>query len=394
MLESRRFQGAPRFAYLPESDRYVTRRPEPRYRINQIGCGTNGLEHIRVAEFEGRAVVHGIYDPNPGSVQAAHEIMARTNPEKNLVVYPDLLSACTDPQVDALIISTPNYTHLDVVETALAGGKHILLEKPMATTVPDARRILEASRNYGAVFQIGLQYRFKSIYREALKEALGNGAVGDVRQISLREHRIPFLDKVGQWNKFSEFSGGTLVEKCCHYFDLMNLFAQSRPVRVFASGGQAVSFRDFEYEGRRSDIMDHAYAIVEYGNGVRAGLDLNMFAPLFHEEMVICGSEGWLRVAEQQDFLSVEGIRCSLELYRGERHPSVVGIPQYPKHVEASGHHGATFLEHVHFVDNIEGRKTETATVEEGYWSIVVGCAAELSVVRGVPVEIAELTQS
>jgi myo-inositol 2-dehydrogenase/D-chiro-inositol 1-dehydrogenase len=86
------------------------------------------------------------------------------------------------------------------------------------------------------------------------------------------------LDKVKQWNKFSKFSGGTLVEKCCHYFDLLNMFSQSRPVSVFATGSQAVNFLEFEYNGEKSDILDNAIVSVVYENGVRASFNLCMFA--------------------------------------------------------------------------------------------------------------------
>ena len=82
------------------------------------------------------------------------------------------------------------------------------------------------------------------------------------------EHRFPFLDKVGQWNKFDANTGGTLVEKCCHYFDLMNLFADARPVRVFANGNQSVNFKDFERDGKSADCLDQANVLVDYANGV------------------------------------------------------------------------------------------------------------------------------
>jgi hypothetical protein len=50
--------------------------------------------------------------------------------------------------------------------------------------------------------------------------------------LSIREHRFPFLTKVGDWNRFSENTGGTMVEKCCHFFDLMRLITRSEAVRV------------------------------------------------------------------------------------------------------------------------------------------------------------------
>jgi predicted dehydrogenase len=86
------------------------------------------------------------------------------------------------------------------------------------------------------------------------------------------------LDKVGDWNRFTENAIGTLVEKCCHFFDLMNLVLDSEPVRVMASGAQDVNHLDESFGGRTHDILDNAYVIVEYSSGQRGLLDLCMFA--------------------------------------------------------------------------------------------------------------------
>jgi predicted dehydrogenase len=96
--------------------------------------------------------------------------------------------------------------------------------------------------------------------------------------VAMREHRFPFLVKVDNWNRFSENTGGTLVEKTCHFFDLMNLILRERPVRVMASGAQDVNHLDEEYDGRTPDILDNAFVIVDYPSGARALLDLCMFA--------------------------------------------------------------------------------------------------------------------
>lgn len=378
----------PRLGYLPDSDRFLSSLGEPQIRINIIGTGINGCEHIHVTMMEGRATVHGIYDPNPGSVRMAQKVYQRYAPGKSLHVYDSLEAACNDPAVDALIIATPNYTHLDVLRVAAASGKHILLEKPMATTVEDAYAIMEIARQHPAVLQIGLQYRFKSMYHEAIHEALQRRSLGEIKLISIVEHRMPFLDKVGQWNKFSRFSGNTLVEKCCHYFDLLNMFAQARATRVFASGSQAVNFKDFERDGERSDILDNALVIVDYSNGVRASFNLCMFAPGFYEEIAICGDEGRLKAYEEETFLPTHRPTTYMEIMRGEEKPSRIIEPAYPAAIEASGHKGATFYEHVNFINNITGQKTHTATVEEGFWSVVVAAAAQESIRSGQPVMI------
>lgn len=385
------FSMNPIFAYVPESDRYLFAADEPRHRFNVIGTGVNGQEHIRVTMMEGRATIHGIYDPNPLSVAGAQGTYAQFAPGKKLAAYDSLEAACNDPAADGLIICTPNYTHLDVVRVAAQSGKHILLEKPMATTIADAHAIMQIANSYGAVCMIGLQYRFKPIYVEAIHEALQRKTIGDIKTISILEHRFPFLDKVKQWNKFSKYSGGTLVEKCCHYFDLMNLFAGARPVSVFATGSAAVNFLDFEYAGEKSDILDNAFVIVTYANGVRASFNLCMFAPMFYEELVLCGDDGRLKATENEDFLPVAKTDTHLEIKCGDRKPSCIGAPCYPSFIQGSGHHGATYFEHVSFVDNIAGKATSAATALEGFWSIVVGVAAETSVKTGQPVLIDDL---
>jgi len=393
-IQSRFMSLSSLFDYLPESDRYLSAKIEPKYKFNVIGAGNNGLEHIRLTSMEGRAAINGVYDPNPGSIESAQRAFSYRSPKAELMLYDSLEQACNDPGVDGLIICTPNYTHIEVVREAVKSGKHILLEKPMATTIQDAIEIKEIADDYAGIFQIGLQYRFKAIYVEAIHETLERKSIGDVKLINISEHRFPFLDKVNQWNKFSEYSGGTLVEKCCHYFDLLNLFAGAKPVKVFATGSMAVNFTEFEYENKRSDILDNAFVTIEYKNGVQAGFNLCMFSPMFYEEIVLCGDEGRLFASEKEDFLPGPRLKTQLEISRGEKYPSRVTTPNYPTYLENSGHSGATFFEHVAFVNNIDGKTTPTASAEEGFWSIVVGAAAEQSVKTGQPVLISDLLKS
>ena len=260
--------------HLPAKDRYLYAEQETGHRFNIIGAGNMGQEHMRVTMLEGQAVVHGIYDPSPEVAALASEVFGEQYPDKPLVCYQSIEEACMDPAVDGLIICTPNHTHLKVLRTAMRSGKAILLEKPMASTLEDAIEIAKLAEDYENVLQIGLQYRYKAMYAESIHEVLDRGTIGSVKLITLLEHRLPFLDKIGQWNKFNQYSGGTLVEKCCHYFDLLNLFAQSRPQTVYATGGMAVNFKDFVYEGQKSDILDHANVAIQYENGVQANFNL------------------------------------------------------------------------------------------------------------------------
>lgn len=383
----------PAFHYISEEERHFFAKEPAQFRVALIGCGMIGMEHMRVATRVGRSAIHGVFDLNERSITVAKEEFAKITDE-TFIVYDSLEAICNDSDIDGILICTPNFTHLDILKAVIKSGKHIFMEKPMATKLEDAYEITQMAKEYDAVLQIGLQYRYKSIYSEAIHEVLERKAVGEVKMINLMEHRIPFLDKVNQWNKFSKYSGGTLVEKCCHYFDLMNLFAQSRPVRVYANGSQSTNFRDFEFKGEKSDILDSAFVTVEYENGVRAGFNLCMFAPMFHEELVVCGDEGRVKAAEIEDFSENARLRTEMEVFCGQNRPSKTSQPSYPKLIEASGHNGATWFEHIAFADQMAGKATNSATVDEGFWSVVVGCAAEESVKTGKIIEVAALLKS
>lgn len=389
----RYFEEASGQRHITDEDRYLYRRDEPGYRVNIIGTGTIGQEHMRVISMLGRATVHGVFDTSAHSLKIATEEFARCSNESP-AQYKDLESACADPDADALMICTPNYTHFDVLEVAATSGKPIFLEKPMATTLADSQRIVEIARDYESFIQVGLQYRYKAPYVEARHEALDRQTLGEIRTVSMSEYRPPFLDKVDQWNKFEEYSGGTLVEKCCHYFDLMNMFAGAEPTRVYASGGQAFNFSEFVRDGRRADIDDHAFVTIDYRNGVRGNFTLNMFSPHFHEELVIGGSQGRLVANERFDFLRSDAAESSVAIELGENGASRETVLGYASVIEQSGHHGATYFEHVAFMDRLDGLETDAATPMQGLWSIIVATAAQESIKTGQSVDIDNFIES
>lgn len=385
----RSFETAANQQHIPEADKYLYRSATPSHKLIVIGAGTIGQEHMRVAATLGRASIHGIFDTSVQSLDAA-EAGFRNYSNQSLVRYDSLEAACMDPAADALFICTPNFTHFEVLQVALKSGKPIFLEKPMATSLSDAAQIVEQANSYSSFIQIGLQYRFKAQYVEAFHEALIRKSLGAIKTISMSEYRPPFLDKVGQWNKFNEYSGGTLVEKCCHYFDLINLLAESTPRRVYASGGQAVNFLDFEKDGKKSDIDDHGFVTIDYSNGVRATFTLNMFCPDFYEELVICGDGGRLLACEKVDLQQLKATDASVSVHLGEQAASRSTKLAYPAAIEQTGHHGATYYEHSAFLDRLEGKAVDSATPLQGLWAMIVASAAQESIATGNSIEVAE----
>lgn len=119
-----------------------------------------------------------------------------------------------------------------------------------------------------------------------------------------------------------------------------------------------------------------------------------MFSPAHLEELIVCGDGGRLRTSDQQDVTAVDGSRSSLELHRGELYPAYTSKPVYDGVAKGMGHNGADFFSKRLFVDLITGADCAPPTVEEGYWSVVVGAAAEESARTGQPVDVAEFIRS
>lgn len=371
--------------YFTEEDLKASSQNTPdKIRLAIIGSGAMGQEHIWTALKTGRAEITGIHDPNPLSIESSAKWFADFD---RIRKYRTAAEAAEDPEVDALIIASPNHTHLSVVQEIEESAKPILLEKPMTTTSRDGWEMVRIAERYPSVFQVGLEYREKCSYILAI-DALERNEIGDPCMVYIVEHRFPFLDKVGQWNKFSKYSGGTLVEKCCHYFDLFNVCAgpDALPVKVYASGGMAVNFKEFEFRDERSDILDHAFVTIEYDNGVRACLNLCMFSygEAKQEEMVINGTQGRIRAGDKPD--------QRLDIWQRGNRPSFSGKVSFPAHVAQTGNHGgSTYLEHELFYDAIAGKAVSYPTARDGFWSVIIGEAAERSVQTGQVVLISDI---
>ena len=355
-------------------------------RYGVIGTGMMGVEHIEnIAHLDG-AVVTAISDP----VEERRAIGAATVTSFGAdapTAFADHRELLASGLVDAVVIASPNFTHVDVLGDVLDSGVHVMVEKPLCTTVADCRRVVDAAAAGPSdrVVWMGLEYRYMPP-TTALLAQVRSGAVGNVKMVAIREHRFPFLVKVGNWNRFTRNTGGTLVEKCCHFFDLMRLAADADPVRVMASGGQDVNHLDEVYDGEVPDILDNAYVIVEFANGVRGMLDLCMFAEasVNEQEIAVTGDEGKVEALVTESVLRVG--RRSDGLHVVDERPIIAdGV----RHVGL--HHGASYLEHVDFIESVRAGRPAAVTLEDGLWSVAMGAAAHRSIERGGPVLISEV---
>jgi predicted dehydrogenase len=358
-------------------------------RYGIIGCGSMGREHIENLRALPGARVTAIADPHAASRDAALALLDDQPPQVYEQPSELIAAAAKGAQglCDALVIATPNLTHAAIMREALATSLPILVEKPLVTRIDDGVDLIERERRKpGGIVWVAQEYRYMPPVAEAIR-IVHEGGVGRVHQVAIREHREPFYPKVGDWNRFTANTGGTLVEKCCHYFNLMDLIVGERPVAVFASGGQRVNHLDERYDGKTPDILDSAYVVVEYGSGARALLDLCMFAEnsIDNEQLVVVGDEG-----------KVESLLPSLTLRFGRREDwgrrEVWGQPSgtgkgvatrrvWDTNIKYAGQHfGASYIEHQRFAAALRAGTPAEIGLEEGLRAVATGLAAHKSI--------------
>ncbi|MDV7142343.1 Gfo/Idh/MocA family oxidoreductase [Tropicimonas sp. TH_r6] len=358
-------------------------------RYGLIGSGMMGQEHIRNIHLLGGCEVTAIADPDEG--MRAMSVETAGNGAKGFTNHKDLLSA---DLCDVLMIISPNDTHHQIMLDVMDSGKPILCEKPLCTTAEHCRDLVAKAEGRAAPIWVAMEYRYMPPMQRLLDE-MAQGRIGTPRMMSIREHRFPFLPKIGDWNRFNARTGGTLTEKCCHFWDLMRFTLQSDPIRVYASGSMDVNHVNETYGGRKPDIIDNAYVTIDFANGTRGMLDLCMFSEgaWWQEKICVTGDTARIEAkvpgprrfspdGKERDAQVVMSVRETKEV-----HVEVVDVPN--EVLEAGDHHGSTYFQHQKFRDLVlAGEGEPEVTLRDGLWSVIVGEAAEKSAKTGQAYEV------
>lgn len=360
-------------------------------RFGVIGCGCIGKEHINNLLLAPEvAELVALVDPEPDMLAAASALAPGV---------PCFSSHKEMVNVEAAIVAVPNHQHVDVCLDLVRAGLHILCEKPVATTMEDCERL--AKELGDKVFAVGLEYRHIPPMRRLLEDL---DTIGSLRMVTVREHRFPFLNKVGAWNREDSKTGGTLVEKGCHFFDFFSLCCKAKPTTVYARGSQAVNHLD------SADVLDHAVVVVDFDNGVLCTLELCMFAEASMNQLEVSavGSRGKLEAfapahgvkhdTEQPNFRA--GYRLPRDWDKAVDAPTedhtcgAVTEEHVPidEHLMAAGDHaGSTYYELLEFAHACQGHPSNLASIYDAALSLAVGLAAHQSIEAGRPVDVRRL---
>jgi len=359
-------------------------------RYGIIGCGMMGEEHLRnIALLEG-AEATVIFDPDAAMGAAALTIAPRARLVANVA------AVLARPDIDCLVIASPNHCHFgQLQEIAATRPLPVLVEKPLFTDPGDLDALAAFERAYPAPVWVAMEYRYMPPIAAFAAEVAR--ATGGIRMLTIREHRFPFLTKVGDWNRLNAKTGGTFVEKCCHFFDLMRLLIGSEPVRIMASAGQDVNHLDETYDGQRSDILDNGYVIVDFANGARGMLELCMFAEgaAYQEEIVAVGPVGRLEAkvpGPGRFWPAHRGAAPVPLLIESPRHPQgeiTRAVPVPVDLLDAGDHNGATFYQHRGFLALVRAERDGPAvSLDDGRRAVLMGMAAQESAATGRAIDL------
>lgn len=168
-----------------------------KYAVNQIIPAFAECQHARLV---------GLVSGDP--VKAQKIAKAYDVPDKNIYSYDNFDNIKNNPDIDAVYIILPNALHADFAERAFRAGKHVMCEKPMATSVEDCQRMLDASRRAGKQLMIGYRCHFDPITQKAIK-TLRSGQFGQLRVVTTENTDVLSIDDPsGQWRVRRNLSGG------------------------------------------------------------------------------------------------------------------------------------------------------------------------------------------
>ncbi len=314
-------------------------------RVGLAGLGSMGRNHLRVIASRANAQLVAVADPDAVALAAA-------TGQADAAGFADPLAMIAEAQLDAVVIASPTMSHLPLALAAIERGIAVLVEKPLAPTVDEARKIVAASRATGVPVQVGHVERFNPAVRE-LGRLIGEGWLSTVFAITSRRAG-PFPARIRDV--------GVTVDLATHDVDICSWIAGERPVRVHAETAQRI----------HAEHEDLLFGLLHYPSGVVAQLDVDWLTPAKRRQLVVVGEEGMFEL----DYLTQ---RLTFTKATDTTNPRLIGgyAPTFEGEVtELPVPTGEPLaLEHDAFLRVVrEGGRPEV-DAEDGLWAVGIAIA-------------------
>lgn len=423
---------------------------QQRYAIVGAGGRHEMYRDAMIGPYAAEAMLTGLCDNNRGRLELSASII-RDKAGLDLPIYEadDFETMIEETRPDWVVVTTKDSLHDHYICRAMEMGCHVITEKPMTIDAARCNQILDTQRRTGRQLRVTFNYRY-SPPRTQVKHLLMEGTIGHVLSVDFHwmldiRHGADYFRR---WHRNKENSGGLLVHKATHHFDLVNWWLASTPETVYASGRRAFylpetaqrygltrrserchdcpeagncrfylslaeneSLRNLyleqeQYDGYYRDrcvfsdaidIEDSVALAATYANGARMSYSLNAFMPWEGYAIVFNGTEGRLEhKCEETVYINADGSVPGALKKEGtwiRVYPHFA--PAYEETVwEAMGGHGGgdeLLLQDLFSPETKEDFYGRRADQLAGARSILTGIAANESLRRGVPIQIEDI---
>jgi predicted dehydrogenase len=410
------------------------------------GVGNRGLGFFGrrlLANYRDHCRLVGLFDLSRQRLQAANHRLGT-----HLPTYTNFQQMLAEADPDGVIIATSDVSHETYIVQTLRAGKRVVSEKPLCIDAGQVRSILAAYRladPFSRETSLATHNMRYSPHMQRIKETIDAGEIGSILTVTMHEYldRKHGADYFRRWHKFKKNSGGLLLQKGSHLFDIINWLVGSTPKQVVAQGGlyhygkngpfrsQRCTgcahaqhcdyyfdlnqneffsiYRDSEADSgylrdaclydNRIDIEDQMGVLYNYANGVEVVFSMTAFASFEGLRLEIQGTEGKLEYeligsaswapgqVEVPGLVDQSNVRLRLFSYRD-------GIREIDLGDKRAGHahYDDQMLDDI-FVRPLGSPFTgQQATLDQAAWAALIGIAANLSIAAAsTPVTIADL---
>ena len=344
----------------------------------------------------------GYADPHPyglAHLQAAEIDAGRA--------YADLPTLLRNESPDLLMVGSPNHLHLEHIRHGLEAGVRIFAEKPVVLNEAQTYEMLALLREYGERnVMVGLVLRYSQNYRD-LVHCRDSGFLGKIVSVEANEHIAPWHGAffMRDWRRHEKYSGGFLLEKCCHDLDLHMGLLQDRPSRLASFGGRGIFVEDnqrLENEemynrwpgrwratagafGNDGDIIDHQVAILEFSGMRTLSFHTSLNSPDTSRRFYVVGTEGVAEGDFERAYLRVHSSRTGDVLLAKE-----YAFPGGGRRGADKGHYGSEELMTADILAHLAGGAQLPVSVVDALAAGLVAMKIDQARKSGVTIDLAE----
>ena len=425
----------------------------PKTRYAQVGLGDRSLlfSWAITQQYADSSELVAICDSNSGRIELRRMMAQANGADPACYQAGDFDRMIAETKPDVVVVTSMDSTHDHYICRAMELGCDVVTEKPMTTTAEKCQRIIDTQKNTGRRVRVTFNYRYAP-FRMQVKELLMSGVIGDIKSVDFHwlldtNHGADYFRR---WHRNKNNSGGLLVHKATHHFDLINWWLSTVPETVYATGSrqfytpqtadrygfvqraercldcsEAVNcpfFMDLKSDGIRKtlyleqehndgyfrdrcvfspeiDIEDSIQATVTYRNGAALSYSLHAFMPWEGYTVAFNGSKGRLEhICMETSYTSGDGSVPGELIPQGTKisiHPHFQAAYDVEVDESGGGHGGADplLMADIFALERPADPYLRAADHRSGAYSILTGIAANRSIAEFRPIRIDSLVQ-